>query len=203
MAERVECLVPTYSKSATDEFVEAVAIAQLTRLIATPQFPLGHLRQNKMIYFAHRKADENVREHFSKQPAGPYSPWAKYQGPEKIAQQNGYVKRTKMGGFVMGQNIDKIDRYVSALWDVCNAINWVVNEFRCRKNEELELLSTVDFAVLDLIRIGATITKDAVKNIIAANPKWAPLLDRYEIFSDEKIKEALRELSNLFPDDLR
>ena len=92
-AERAERLDSTESRIASSEFVEAILIAQITKLVATPQFPLGHLRQNKMVYFAHRKADENVGEYFRKQPAGPYSSRSTYQGPEKIAQQNGYIKK--------------------------------------------------------------------------------------------------------------
>jgi hypothetical protein len=198
-AERVEPIVPMH-RTATDEFVEAVAIAQITRLIATQDYPLGHLRQNKMVYFAHRKAEEDVSEHFLKKAAGPYSPWAKYQGPERIAQQNGYVKKTKVGnlvGFVVGNNIDKIDRYLSR-YPVCAAVNWVVSTFRFRKKEDLELLATVDFAALDLIQAGTVVTMETIKRVIAKNKEWAPKLNR-ATFSDENINRALVELRNLFP----
>jgi hypothetical protein len=199
-AERAERFAPASQRSAPDEFVEAVAIAQVTRLIATPQYPLGHLRQNKMIYFAHRRAEEDVGEHFMKKAAGPYSPWAKYQGPERIAQQSGYIKRTKVGnlvGFVVGDGIEKIDRYLSR-YPVCAAVGWVIDQFRYRKNEDLELLATVDFAALDLIRLGTAVTMDAVKNVIATNREWAPKLNR-AIFSDDNINRALAELRQMFP----
>jgi hypothetical protein len=199
-AERAERFVPVSQRSASDEFVEAIAIAQVTRLIATPEYPLGHLRQNKMIYFAHRRAEEDVCEHFLKKAAGPYSPWAKYQGPERIAQQNGYVKKAKVGnlvGFVVGDSIEKIDRYLSR-YPVCAAVDWVVDQLRYRKKEDLELLATVDFAALDLIRLGTKVTMDAVKNVIAANREWAPKLNR-AIFSDDNINRALAELRQLFP----
>jgi hypothetical protein len=199
-AERVQRISLQARRGASDQFIEAVAIAQLTRLIATPEFPLGHLRQNKMLYFAHRKAEQDVTEHFLKKAAGPYSPWAKYQGPEKIAQENGYVKRLKVGnriGFVVGDNIHKIDGYVSH-YSVCSAVNWVVGIFRFKRNEELELLATVDFAALDLIRQRTAITMQNVKRIIATNEEWTAKLKR-EIFSDEKITAALAELRTLFP----
>jgi len=137
-AERAEHFEPIQHRIASSEFVEAILIAQITKLVATPQFPLGHLRQNKMVYFAHRKADENVGEYFRKQPAGPYSSRSTYQGPEKIAQQNGYIKKAKSGnffGFIARDNIDKIDRYVSR-YPVCAAVDWVVEQFSIliRKN---------------------------------------------------------------------
>ena len=199
-AERAEHSVPVHSWSASNEFVEAVLIAQLTRLIATPRYPLGHFRQNKMIYFAHRVAEDNVSEFFLKQPAGPYSSRARYQGPEKTAQEQGYVKKAgadDKAGFVVGDNIGKIDRYL-ARYPVCAALDWVVGKFRYRKNEELELLATVDFAALELVQVGKAITMENVKNVIAASKKWAAKLNR-EIFSDEKITQALKELREIFP----
>jgi type I restriction enzyme S subunit len=194
--ERAELSVPTNRRKASNEFVEAVLIAQLTRLVANPRYPLGHFRQNKMIYFAHRRADDNVKEFFLKQPAGPYSSRATYQGPERIAQQQGYVKKVGTG-FLAGDNIGKIDQYVSR-YPVCIALDWVVGKFRYRKNEDLELLATVDYAALELIQHGKAVTMDSVKNVIATSSKWAAKLNR-EIFSDDSITQALSELRQLFP----
>lgn len=188
------------TRIASDEFIEAVLIAQITRVIATPQFPLGHLRQNKLIYFAHRKANEDVNAHFTKQAAGPYSPWATYKGPERIAQQNKYVKRASIGkfvGFTVGENIEKIDQYVGR-YPVCAAVDWVVGQFRYKKNDDLELLATVDFAALDLINQAAPVTMENVKRIIASHHEWKAKLQR-EIFSDTNITTALEELRSLFP----
>jgi hypothetical protein len=188
------------SGNTRNEFVEAILIAQITREIASPEFPLGHLRQNKMVYFAHRKADEDVGEYFLKKAAGPYSPWATYQGPEKIAQENGYVKKAQSGkffGFVAGDNIDKIDRYVSR-YPVCAAVDWVVDTFRYCNKEKLELFATVDFAALELAQNGKAVTMNNVKDIIATSKEWTAKLKR-EIFSDDNITQALVELRNLFP----
>ncbi len=193
-------LSPKPIKKTTDEFVEAVVIAQLVRKIATPEYPLGRMRYNKLAYLAHRRADEDVAHHYLKKAAGPYSPWAKYGGPEKIAEKNGYVRQTKAGvysGLISGDHIDKIDQYL-ANYPVCAAIDWVVDKFRFRKKDDLELLATVDFAALDLLREEQPITRDAIKHVIAANKEWAPKLDR-AIFSDESVDRALAELAGLFP----
>jgi len=199
-AERADCQTQAKRKTATSEFVEAILIAQITRAVATPQYPLGHLRQNKFVYFAHRKVEEDVGEFFSKQPAGPYSSRAKYQGPEGIAQQNGYIKKTKSGdfaGFVAGENIGKIDQYIGR-YPVCGAVDWVVATFKFRRKEQLELLATVDFASLELIQHKKAITMENVKEVIASSKKWTAKLAR-EIFSDENISQALSELRQLFP----
>lgn len=187
-------------RKAPNEFVEAVLIAQFTREMSTSEYPLGHLRQNKLVYFAHRKADEDVAEWFSKLAAGPYSSRATYKGPEGIAQRNGYVRRAKVGsrtGFLVGEKIGDIDQYVSR-YPACAAAAWVVSNFRYKKNEELELFATVDFAALDLIQQHKPVTVENVKHIINTTKEWAAKLQR-DIFSDSKIAEALAELRSLFP----
>jgi hypothetical protein len=191
---------PAAKRGVNPEFVEAVAIAYLTRLVATTSYPLGPLRQAKLLYLSHRKADEDVTRQYIKKAAGPYSPWAKYKGPQKIAQENGYVKITQSGkfvGFVPGSNIEKIDQYV-ARYPVCVALQWVVEKFRFRKKGELELLTTVDFAALDLVQTKTPVTTENVKRVIASHKEWKPKLTR-EIFSDENIGQALTELRALFP----
>jgi hypothetical protein len=191
---------PQIQHRAQPEFVEAIAIAQVTRLHSDSEYPLGRKRCQKLTYFSHRKVEDDVTKQYLKKAAGPYSPWVRYQGPEKIALGNKYVKRAKIGvydGFVVGENIDKIDQYVSR-YPVCVALDWVVDKFRFRKNEELELLTTVDFAAVELKRGKTAVTWQAVKAIIAENREWAPKLDR-AIFSDSNILEALTELRELFP----
>src|ERR1035441_9094606 len=47
-AERVQQSTPSKRRSTPDEFIEAVVIAQLTRLLSTPEWPLGRLRYNKL-----------------------------------------------------------------------------------------------------------------------------------------------------------
>src|ERR1700730_1662568 len=39
--------------SATGEFIEAIVIAQLTRLLSSSEYPLGRFRYNKFAYFSH------------------------------------------------------------------------------------------------------------------------------------------------------
>jgi hypothetical protein len=185
---------------ASTEFVEALVIALLTRHLGNASYPLGRLRYNKMAYFAHRRVEDDVTFQYLKKAAGPYSPWAKYKGPEQIAIKNEYVVRTKVNGregLVPGPSISKIDRYVDR-HPVCAAIPWVLSKLRFKKNDELELLATVDLAVIDLRRAGIPESPAAVIEIIAANPEWAPKLER-EVFSEFNISRALQDLKTLFP----
>jgi type I restriction enzyme S subunit len=187
-------------RAVTDEFVEAVVISHLVRKLSDPTHPLGRKRYNKLAYLAHRKAEDDVTRHYVKKAAGPYSPWSKYGGPEKIAESNGYVKMTTMGiyrGFVAGKHIGNIDQYISH-YPVCAAIDWVVARFRYAKNDELELMTTVDFAALDLLRSGAHATPETIREIIATNKNWAQKLTR-PAFSYANIAQALQKLQTLFP----
>jgi hypothetical protein len=153
---------------------------------------------NKFAYFSHRRADEEVNERFLKKAAGPYSSWARYKGPEGIALRNGYVRRADTRDALLpGDKIDKIDPYLER-YPVCQAIDWVVEQFRYKKNEELELLATVDFAAVDLKKAQAAVSLDSVKQVIAGNREWKPKLKR-AVFSDENIVAALDELRDLFP----
>jgi type I restriction enzyme S subunit len=191
---------PAPKREATDEFKEAVLIAALVRAFADATHPLGRKRYNKFAYLVHRKAEHDVQEKYVKKAAGPYSPWARYQGPEKIAVENGYVQRAtveKRSGLIAGKRISSIDKYLPR-YGFADALQWVEATLRYEKNDELELLSTVDFAALDLLNRGQTVNCPAVKAAIAAHPDWAPKLER-AIFSDTNIARALGRLKGWFP----
>jgi len=184
---------------ASEEFMEAIVIAELVRLTASPQHPLGRKRRTKLAYFAHRKADEDVTKRFLKKTAGPYSPWVKYQGPETIAIRNGYVKSGQCGklvGLLPGDRVAEIVQYVPR-YPAAAAVAWAVKTFGRRTNDDLELLTTTDFAALELVGKGKEISLAEIKVILKANKEWAPKLDR-ALFSDANITRALAELRSLF-----
>jgi hypothetical protein len=185
---------------ATDEFKEAILISALVRALAEPNYPLGRKRYNKVAYFIHRKAEHDVRLKYVKQAAGPYSPWARYEGPERIAVEKGYVRRAKHGkyaGLVASEKIGAIDTYLPR-YGVQEAFDWAIRQFRYTNNDELELLATVDFAMVTLRDRGKPVTTESVRELIASEPKWAPKLER-TIFSDMNIERALHDLWLLLP----
>jgi type I restriction enzyme S subunit len=190
---------PAAKHGATDEFKEAILIAALVRALSDTNHPLGRKRYNKFAYMVHRKAEHDVQQKYLKKAAGPYSPWARYQGPEKIAVKNGYIAPCKVGklaGLIAGPNIGDIDKYLPR-YGFADALSWVEATLHYETNDELELLSTVDFAALDLLNHSRAIDGPAVKQVIAAHPDWAPKLDR-AIFSDANIARALGRLKGWF-----
>ncbi len=188
-------------RKAPDEFREAVLISALVRALSTNQYPLGRMRYTKISYLIHRKLGHAVEQKYLKKAAGPYSPWPKYKGPERIAIKNGYIKQSQNGvlnGFCIGPQISRIDQYLER-YDFKDVIGWATHNFKKMTNDRLELLSTVDFAVRELESKGKQINSATVRALINAEPEWAPKLNR-AIFSEMNIQGVLHVLSGYFPE---
>lgn len=176
---------------------EAVVIGVLAKRFGNEQFPLPRKRRVKLMYLLHRHA-EGRAEGYLKKAAGPYDPNTKYKGPEQIALKNGYVRalrNEKYEGFVAGEKIEQAQRYFEQ-WYGEAALAWL-ERFRYRKTDDLELLATVDMAMVDLAANSEPADVTSVKRVIAAHPEWLPKLSR-ELFSDERIAAAIAECQTLF-----
>lgn len=177
---------------------EAVIIGALARRFGNEKFPLPRKRRVKLMYLLHRHA-EGRAEGYLKKAAGPYDPNTKYKGPEQIALKKGYVRELrndKYEGFVAGENIEQAQRYFEQ-WYGMAVLDWL-ERFRYRKTGDLELLATVDMALVDLAAAGEPADVTGVKHLIVAHPEWVPKLSR-ELFSDERIADAIAECASLFP----
>jgi type I restriction enzyme S subunit len=177
---------------------EAVVLAVLAHRFGSEQFPLGRFRRTKLSYLLHRHVERQVAG-FMKKAAGPYSPQTRYGGAEKIALKNGYVfvhRTAKSEGFIAADNIAQAEGYFES-WYGLQVLDWL-KQFRYKKNEELELLTTVDMAIEDLRREGKSITVSAVKQIIHDTPEWKAKLDR-ATFADSNITAAIESCLQLFP----
>lgn len=177
---------------------EAVVLAVLAHRFGTEQFPLGRFRRTKLSYLLHRHTERQVAG-FMKKAAGPYNPHTRYGGAEKIALKNGYVrihKTTKGEGFIAADNIAQAEGYFES-WYGPQVLDWLT-QFRYKKNEELELLTTVDMAIQELRREGRNVTGSAVKQIIHDSPEWKAKLDR-ATFADSNITATIESCRQLFP----
>lgn len=184
-------------KSHSWAFNEAVVISTLAKHFGKEEFPLGRKRYTKLSYLLHRHAEKRA-EGYLKKAAGPYNPRTKYGGPEKIAVENGYVREHKNGpytGFVASDNIAQAEGYFEK-WYGPEAIQWL-NQFRFKKNDELELLATVDMAAEELRSAGKIVDVHGVKAVIRSHPEWKAKLDR-AIFSDANINDAIHTSRKLF-----
>jgi type I restriction enzyme S subunit len=181
---------------------EAVVIATLVKHFGGEDYPLGRKRYTKLSYLLHRHMEREA-DGYLKKAAGPYNPQTKYGGPEKIAKQNGYIKQHKgpkgHSGFIAADNIAQAEGYFEK-WYGPEAIQWL-EQFRFKKNDDLEVLATVDMAALELRASGKTVDVAAVKDVITSHPEWEAKLDR-AAFSDAYIAEAIKQSDALLGSEI-
>jgi type I restriction enzyme S subunit len=179
------------------QFNEAVLISVLVKHFGSEQYPLGRMRYTKLSYLFHRHVKGQV-EGYRKKAAGPYNPDTRYKGPETIAQKNRYIRAHRQGnltGFIRGPAIADAEAYFFK-WYGNEALIWL-EQFRYRKNDDLERLATVDMAMQDLLERRQRPEREAVRALIASEPEWNAKLNR-AIFSDAGIDEAIAECRTLF-----
>jgi len=197
LTAKKESAAATATKSHNWQINETVVIAVLVKTFGTEKWPLSRKRYTKLSYLLHRHV-EHKAEGYLKKAAGPYNPSTRYKGPEAIAQKNGYVRSHRNGnleGFVAADNIAKAEAYFQQ-WYGPNVLAWL-ERFRFKKNDELELLATVDVAMEDLRREGKAVELGAVKQVIHDHPEWEAKLQR-EIFSDDNLVGAIQTCRELF-----
>jgi hypothetical protein len=179
---------------------EAVVLAALSYKFGSVKFPLGRVRRTKLSYLLHRHC-EGYAEGFLKKAAGPYNPGIRYGGAEKIALKNGYVVdhiSGKFNGFIAGPKIEEAKAYFDR-WYGGECLDWL-EQFRFDKTDQLELLTTVDVAIVELVSRGRAASLENVRNVLATNDEWAPKLTR-EVFSDENLLSAIDRACMIFPPD--
>jgi len=188
------------SKPHSWAFNEAVVISTLTKHFGKEEFPLGRKGYTKLSYLLHRHAERQA-EGYLKKAAGPYNPKTKYGGPERIALESGYIRDHKRGpytGLIAADNIAEAEGYFEK-WYGKNTIQWL-EQFRFKKNDDLELLTTVDMAAEELRKTGKTVHVVGVKSVISSHPEWKAKLDR-EVFSDNNIVKAIETSRRLFGEE--
>jgi type I restriction enzyme S subunit len=197
---RIRLVAPTASapeKSHNWAINEAVVIAILVKHFADERFPLGRKRCTKLSYLLHRRV-EHTAQGYLKKAAGPYNPAVKYRGPEKIAQENGYIRPHKNGnysGYIVADKIAQAEGYFEK-WYGCDVLPWL-EQFRLKTNDELELLATVDMAMQDLKTRGDAVDLKTVKEAIYSHPEWKAKLSR-PAFCDNNIERAIAACRKLF-----
>jgi type I restriction enzyme S subunit len=189
-------VVEKASSSHSWAFNEAVIIATLAKHFGNEAFPLGRKRYTKLSYLLHRHVERQA-DGYLKKAAGPYNPKTKYGGPERIAIERRYVRSHKHGrytGFVAADAVDQAENYFER-WYGADAIQWL-EQFRFLKNDELELLATVDMAAEELRASGRDVDVATVKGVIGSHPEWEAKLDR-TTFSDANIGRAINRAGEL------
>lgn len=179
------------------QFDEAVVISVLARNFGTDRYPLGRMRYTKLLYLF-RRYKEGRAEGYLKKAAGPYKPRTRYGGPERIAVEKKYIRQHKRGkyqGFVAASYIREAIEYFDK-WYGTDALQWL-EQFRYKKNDELELLTTVDMAAEELRTAGKEVSVENVKDVILGHREWKAKMDR-RIFADANVSRAIEDGRTLF-----
>ncbi len=184
-------------KPHSDAFNEAIIISVLAKHFSSEKRVMGRKRYTKLSYLLHRYTDNKI-EDYLKKAAGPYNPKTKYKGAEKIALEKGYVRKLTdddYSGFIAGENIEQAEKYFEK-WYGHECIDWL-KQFKYKKTEELELITTVDMAIIELQNAGKKVDLESVKKVIRSYPEWKRKLER-PIFSDKNILNAIALIQTLF-----
>lgn len=182
-----------------EQINEAVIISFLVHKFGTKKYPLSRFRYTKYAYLLHRQSEREARG-FDKYAAGPYNPANRYKGAEGIAVKNKYITKvqnptSQNDAFVVNANIEEALNYFQE-WYGTEIQQWI-EQFRFYKNEYLEVLTTIDKAICELIQKKIAIDVPNIKAHIASIPKWKNKLKK-PYFSDIEIQRAIDESNKLF-----
>ncbi|MDR2384942.1 MAG: restriction endonuclease subunit S [Tannerella sp.] len=189
----------TKNISHNEQINEAVVISFLVHKFGKQQYPLSRFRYTKYAYLLHRQY-EKATTGFQKHAAGPYKSENRYKGAESIALKNKYISKVanpKSGkdAFVVNENIEKALAYFTE-WYGADIQQWI-EQFRYYKNDDLEVLTTVDESVRDLQAENEQITVRSIRNYIHSIPQWEAKLNKL-CFNDINIQKAINQSNQLF-----
>lgn len=164
--------------------------------------PVGNFRLQKSVYFARRHMGERALEQeFLRKAAGPYNPTMRYSGGIKIAEDKNWIVRAKGAhgeGSTLGDKSAEMDELIEK-YGFDRSAAWVRDKFKFRKNEQWELLATVDYAKLALEASGGAATAAEILAYIRNDEEWAPKIKNLDLTKDT-IQNALIELQSLMLD---
>ena len=170
---------------------DVVMLTVLVNSFGTEAFPFTAFDCQKCHYLLRRRI-EGTAENYLQNVGGVYNKFLKYE-VLPLALEMKYIRKPqgRIKGFVTGEKASEAITYFSEKYGD-EPINWMVGKFRYLKNrkEELELLTTVDWSMVELRRRKVTVTIQTVKNLIQANKIWRDKLKKPH-FSDENIIRAI------------
>ncbi len=174
--------------------MEAVLFSGIVAEMGDERFNPDRVRVTKAGYLAKRYMGMEVLGEYARMEAGTS---IRYKGPEKIAIKNNYIEAVETTHFKRGEKFQDVETYLER-YGYMAALEWLA-QFRFTKNKELELLATVDYTALDLMRQGKDVTVEGIMAYLEKDKKWSKKLEKKaDVFNEEGIRKALKKLSVLF-----
>ncbi len=130
-------------------FKRAVLAAEIaSQLCDEPTF--GHVKFQKMVYLSEQICELRADANYSKQVAGPYDRKFMHSIDSQFKRQKWFeVKIEKKGNYSKYkynplENVDKYKKYYSSYYSSFdNDIQWLINTFKKRKTNDVELIATL------------------------------------------------------------
>ncbi|MDR0517607.1 MAG: restriction endonuclease subunit S [Fibromonadaceae bacterium] len=177
---------------------ETVILVALVKKFSDEQHPFTEFDCQKFPYLFHRHL-EGVAKGYKKFAAGPYNPSLKKETAIPTALGKKYIREcfSEYKGYVTTTNAQEALKCFSELYGN-EPLKWL-EQFRYIKNrkDELELLTTVDMAMVELRQYNTPISMRTVKEYIQNSEEWKNKLRR-PIFSDTNIARAIKWSNELF-----
>ncbi|TGP82072.1 hypothetical protein EN870_07605 [bacterium M00.F.Ca.ET.227.01.1.1] len=162
--------------------------------------PIGNFRLQKAVYFARRHSGEHaLNRDFARKAAGPYNPAMKYTGGIAIAKQKSWLHEAKGRygfGHIPGSAAAEVEEW-AARFGYEETARWVSDQFRFKKNDDWEVLATVDYSMEHLRSEGIEPHPDTVLQYIRADDEWRHKIEKLRL-TETKIQSTMIELAALF-----
>lgn len=181
-------------------FDEAILVGAIVKAFTgNGEQTLGNFRLQKSVYFARRYLGERALDReFLRKAAGPYNPSMRYSGGIKIAEDKSWIVRTEGSygdGTALGDKAAELNAWIEK-YDFSRVASWVRDKFKFRKNEQWELLATVDYAALALEKDGISTTASNILEYIQRDQEWRSKIDKLSL-TEAVIQNVLVELQSL------
>lgn len=185
------------------KFKEAVLVGAVVRAFFDSKDggePLGNFRLQKAVYFARRHNGEHALDReFAKQAAGPYNPSMKYSGGIAIAKSKNWIReaRGRYGfGHIPTRDATDLDEWIKE-YSYQETAQWVAQKFKYLKNDEWELLATVDYTAEFFTSNDIEPDAKKVLQFIASDREWKLKIEKLGL-NEVKVQTAMDKVISLF-----
>lgn len=138
-------------------FKRAVLAAEIaSQLYDEPTF--GHVKLQKMVYLSEQICELKADAYYSKQTAGPYDRKFMHSIDSEFKRQKWFEVRIEKKGTYSKykynplENVDKYKKYYSKYYsNFDNNIQWLIDTFKKRKTNDIELIATLFYCWKEII----------------------------------------------------
>lgn len=172
-------------------FKRSVLAAEIVNQLKD-EFTFGRIKFQKLVYLCEHVSNMGLENRYLKFAAGPFDNKFMHSIDKEFSNQKWFIKKTITSGgyrkpkYEAGEKIEQYKKYYQGYFgEYDSSIQEIINLFRFKKTDFVELIATLYHCQLELIK-----SKKSLKNdlIIKCFYSWAKEKER---FSEEEILEGL------------